>query len=40
VEVHRYPGAGHLFTDPDLPDYDETSAEQTWRTVLGFLETL
>jgi dienelactone hydrolase len=40
VEVHRYPGAGHLFTDPDLPDYDEPSAEQTWRAALGFLETL
>ncbi|GGW32287.1 dienelactone hydrolase family protein [Streptomyces xantholiticus] len=40
VEVHRYPGAGHLFTDPGLPDYDEMSAEQAWRAALGFLETL
>ncbi|MFF8846802.1 dienelactone hydrolase family protein [Streptomyces sp. NPDC015127] len=40
VEIHRYAGAGHLYTDPDLPDYDEEAAEQTWRTALGFLDTL
>ncbi|NBE53018.1 dienelactone hydrolase family protein [Streptomyces boluensis] len=40
VEVFRYPGAGHLYTDPDLPDYDEESAEQTWRVALGFIESL
>jgi len=40
VEVHRYAGAGHLYTDPDLPDYDEEAAETTWRVALGFLETL
>ncbi|MFE2642927.1 dienelactone hydrolase family protein [Streptomyces nigra] len=40
VEVHRYAGAGHLYTDPDLPDYDEEAAEATWRVALGFLESL
>ncbi|MEV6397636.1 dienelactone hydrolase family protein [Streptomyces sp. NPDC051907] len=40
VEIYRYPGAGHLYTDPDLPDYDESAAELTWRTSLGFLATL
>ncbi|MCT9088157.1 dienelactone hydrolase family protein [Streptomyces sp. ASQP_92] len=40
VEIYRYPGAGHLYTDPELPDYDEASAELTWRTALGFLESL
>jgi dienelactone hydrolase len=40
VEVYRYPGAGHLYTDHELPDYDEKAAEQTWRVALGFLETL
>ncbi|MFC9245443.1 dienelactone hydrolase family protein [Streptomyces sp. NPDC057136] len=40
VEVYRYPGAGHLFTDPELPDYDEAAAEQTWKVALGFLATL
>ncbi|WP_066932710.1 dienelactone hydrolase family protein [Streptomyces sp. NBRC 110611] len=40
VEVYRYAGAGHLFTDPDLPDYDAEAAERTWRTALGFLAGL
>ena len=40
VEVYRYAGAGHLYTDPDLPDYDEEAAEATWRVALGFLEGL
>lgn len=40
VEVHRYRGAGHLYTDPDLPDYDEEAAERTWATVQAFLESL
>ena len=34
VEVYRYAGAGHLYTDPELPDYD---AEATWETALSFL---
>ncbi|MGA5129133.1 dienelactone hydrolase family protein [Streptomyces olivoreticuli] len=37
VEVHRYAGAGHLFTDPELPDYDAEAADSAWRVVLGFL---
>lgn len=40
VEVHRYPAAGHLYTHAELEDYDEEAAERTWRSVLGFLETL
>lgn len=40
VEIFRYPGAGHLFTDDGLDDYDADAAEQAWRTALGFLETL
>jgi dienelactone hydrolase len=40
VEVHRYPGAGHLFTDPGLPDYDAEAAETAWKVALGFLDTL
>ncbi|MEU7032366.1 dienelactone hydrolase family protein [Streptomyces sp. NPDC046237] len=40
VEVYRYPGAGHLFTDPDLPDFDEAAAEQAWAVALGFLDSL
>ncbi|MFD5623690.1 dienelactone hydrolase family protein [Streptomyces yangpuensis] len=40
VEVHSYPGAGHLFTDPDLDDYDAEAAEQTWTAAIGFLDSL
>ncbi|MEU6401810.1 dienelactone hydrolase family protein [Streptomyces sp. NPDC046985] len=40
VEVYRYPGAGHLYTDPDSPDYDREAAEATWRVALGFLDGL
>jgi dienelactone hydrolase len=40
VEIYRYAGAGHLYTDPDLPDWDEEAAEATWRVALGFLDSL
>ncbi|MFC4468173.1 dienelactone hydrolase family protein [Streptomyces xiangluensis] len=40
VEVYRYAGAGHLYTDPGLPDYDKEAAEATWRVALGFLDSL
>ncbi|AXK32660.1 dienelactone hydrolase [Streptomyces armeniacus] len=40
VEVYRYPGAGHLYTDPGLDDHDAEAAEKTWRTALGFLADL
>ncbi|MPY53824.1 dienelactone hydrolase family protein [Streptomyces acidicola] len=40
VEVYRYRGAGHLYTDPGLPDYDAEAAEATWKVALGFLDTL
>jgi dienelactone hydrolase len=46
VEVHRYPGAGHLYTHAGLDDYagddgdDGDAAERTWHSVLGFLDTL
>jgi dienelactone hydrolase len=37
VEVHRYRGAGHVFTDPELADYDAQAAERTWTVALDFL---
>ncbi|MFJ4919233.1 dienelactone hydrolase family protein [Streptomyces sp. NPDC088725] len=40
VEVYGYQGAGHLYTDPELPDYDASAAEQTWRTGLAFIDSL
>ncbi|GAA1919988.1 dienelactone hydrolase family protein [Streptomyces sodiiphilus] len=38
VEIHHYRGAGHLYTDPELPDHDAEAADRTWRTALAFLE--
>ncbi|WP_131736540.1 dienelactone hydrolase family protein [Actinomadura roseirufa] len=40
VEVFRYRGAGHMYSDPGLPDHDAEAAEQTWTTALGFLAGL
>jgi dienelactone hydrolase len=40
VEVYRYRGAGHLYTDPELPDYDAEAAERTWAAALAFLEEM
>jgi dienelactone hydrolase len=35
-----YPGAGHFFTDAELPDYDEAAAGAAWRRVEALLDTL
>ncbi|NGO70614.1 dienelactone hydrolase family protein [Streptomyces boncukensis] len=40
VEVYRYPGAGHLFLDDELDDYDKEAAEEAWRYALGFLDAV
>ncbi|MEU9132142.1 dienelactone hydrolase family protein [Kitasatospora sp. NPDC048540] len=40
VEVHRYRGAGHLYTDPELADYDAEAAERTWQVAEAFLAEL
>ena len=40
VEIHRYRGAGHLYTDPELPDYDAEAAERTWAIAEAFLAEL
>lgn len=40
VEVYRYRGAGHLYTDAELPDYDAEAAERTWAVALSFLDAL
>jgi hypothetical protein len=39
-EEHTYPGSGHLFADPDLPEYDRASSEEMWERVLGFLDRI
>ena len=38
LEVFRYPGVGHFYTDLELPDHDPAAAELTWRRVLEFLD--
>lgn len=35
LALHR---GGHLFTDPELPDYDRESAERLWERAARFLE--
>lgn len=40
LETFRYPGAGHLFTDPDLPGHDPAAAAALWRRVDAFLAGL
>jgi acetyl esterase/lipase len=37
VEVFRYPGAGHLFTDSGTTDHDGPAADLAWRRCLHFL---
>ncbi|WP_199241046.1 dienelactone hydrolase family protein [Naasia lichenicola] len=38
LEVFEYPGTGHLFTDPTLPDeYDAEATELMWSRVLPFV---
>jgi dienelactone hydrolase len=39
-EEFSYPGSGHLFADPDLPEYDEASSQLMRRRVLAFLSAL
>lgn len=36
VEVHWYEG-GHLFTDPELPDFDGESARLAWDRAIAFV---
>lgn len=40
IEVFTYPGSGHLFADPDGPDYDEESAELMLERGLAFVGDL
>ena len=37
VQVFRYLGAGHLFTDPATPDHDGPAAALAWQRSLSFL---
>jgi len=35
--LHTYPGAGHFYTDPSLPDYNPVAAARTWQHIDAFL---
>jgi dienelactone hydrolase len=37
LEIFRYPGVGHFYTDHELPDHSPAAAELTWNRVLNFL---
>jgi dienelactone hydrolase len=37
LEVFRYPGVGHFYTDPASPDHNPAAAELTWTRVVEFL---
>lgn len=39
-EEYAYPGSGHLFADPDLPEYDRVSSGEMWGRVLAFLDRI
>jgi len=39
LEVFRYPGVGHFYSDGELPDHDPEAAELTLERVLDFLGT-
>lgn len=39
-EWFTYPGEAHLFADPDLPGYCETSAKLMWERVIAFLSCI
>ncbi|TDB75303.1 dienelactone hydrolase family protein [Micromonospora sp. KC723] len=40
LEVFRYPGRGHLWTDPDDLDHHPAATALTWERVLSFLAAL
>jgi dienelactone hydrolase len=40
AEVFTYPGTGHLFADPDGPDYDEEAARLMLERELEYLSRL
>ena len=39
-EAHSYPGSGHLFFEPGVPEYDLASSEEMWERVLDFLDRI
>jgi dienelactone hydrolase len=39
-DAYSYPGSGHLFFEPGLPEYDRASSEEMWERVLDFLDRI
>ena len=40
IQIFTYPGSGHLFADPSLPDeYNEQAADLLWSRTLAFCES-
>src|SRR3569833_104311 len=37
VSLHTYPGAGHFYSDPSLPDHDPIATNRTWQHVDALL---
>ena len=37
AQVFTYPGVGHFYTDPLLPEHDAHAAELTWQRILSLL---
>jgi dienelactone hydrolase len=40
ASLRTYPGAGHFYTDPSLPDYDPVAADRTWQHVRSLLDNM
>lgn len=36
--LHTYPGAGHFYTDPSLPDHDPVATDRTWQHIDALLD--
>ena len=40
LHIHLYPGDGHLFMEPSLPDHDERATRQVTRDMVTALAAM
>ena len=40
LHIHLYPGGGHLFLEPSLPDYDEQASRQATQDLSSSLHAM